>query len=246
MRFVDAFADSLAYVSLLLRDPDQTGADFETVRTDLESLLAQARDHVLSQNQEYFDTARFAVCAWIDEQILGSSWPGREEWIMLPLQKRLYGTVRAGEEFFFRLEELLGPRDTAETQSVAAVSEPDDISSLLFPDPDSARSQVVEVYAACLALGFTGRYFQDTARQELEAIKNRCLHSLSGADPTRTLGQLFPGAYAPSAEKHRRWHGILSPGLAALTAVPLITLAVMYLLYDSMLADMMHRLMSAY
>ncbi|MFP4257873.1 MAG: DotU family type IV/VI secretion system protein, partial [Desulfovermiculus sp.] len=112
MRFVDAFADSLAYVSLLLRDPDQTGADFETVRTDLESLLAQARNLVLSQNQEYFDTARFAVCAWIDEQILGSSWPGREEWIMLPLQKRLYGTVRAGEEFFFRLEELLGPRDT--------------------------------------------------------------------------------------------------------------------------------------
>ena len=47
--------------------------------------------------------ARYALVAFIDEQILKSSWPGRVEWMNQPLQLQLYREVTAGENFFARM-----------------------------------------------------------------------------------------------------------------------------------------------
>ncbi|MFO7876230.1 MAG: DotU family type IV/VI secretion system protein [Desulfovermiculus sp.] len=245
MRIVDAFADSFAYVSLLLREPDREGADFETVRTDLDAILAQAADQVPGLDQAHFDAARFAVCAWIDEQLLSSAWPGRNQWVSTPLQKRIYGTVRAGEEFFLRLDQLLTASAAAETNA----SDETGVEDILDPmshSVDSALHQVVEVYAACLALGFTGRYYQDAKQRELQKIKMRCLQAISDSDAPLAAERLFPRAYALSTRRRSKWQGILSPGMAALIAGPIVTLAGIYLLYDSMLADMLHNLLSAY
>ena len=46
--------------------------------------------------------ARYALTAFMDEQILKSNWPGRAEWMNQPLQLQLYREFTAGENFFKR------------------------------------------------------------------------------------------------------------------------------------------------
>jgi type IV/VI secretion system ImpK/VasF family protein len=75
--------------------------------------------------------ARYALAAFIDERVLGSSWPGREEWMRQPLQLSWYGENAAGENFFKRLRVLLSAPE---------------------------RLPAVQVYGLCLALGFRGVY----------------------------------------------------------------------------------------
>ena len=95
--------------------------------------------------------ARYALTAFMDEQILKSNWPGRAEWMNQPLQMQLYREYTAGENFFKRMTALM----QRGTPSVA-----------------------LEVYYLCLTLGFRGAYgisgdahglsaFVDAARQHV-------------------------------------------------------------------------------
>lgn len=95
--------------------------------------------------------ARYALVAFIDEQVLKSSWFGRGEWMSQPLQLMLYREYTAGENFFVRLRSLLQA---------------------------GSRPFALEIYYLCLALGFRGAYgvsgevsaisgFVDAARREL-------------------------------------------------------------------------------
>lgn len=76
--------------------------------------------------------AKFAFCAAIDESVLASSFPIREEWERRPLQLVLFGEQLAGENFFRYLEDCRaqGP----------------------------VRLQSLEVFHMCLLLGFQGKY----------------------------------------------------------------------------------------
>jgi type IV/VI secretion system ImpK/VasF family protein len=95
--------------------------------------------------------ARYALVAFIDEQILKSNWPGRAEWMGHPLQLLLYGEYTAGENVFNRIRVLL---------------------------QQGGPSPALEVYYLCLALGFRGAFgvsgdsrtlasFHDAARQRV-------------------------------------------------------------------------------
>ena len=75
--------------------------------------------------------ARYALVAFVDEQIMRSDWSGRAEWMARPLQLELYRENTAGENFFVRLRALLRAGD---------------------------RPIAVEVYYLCLVLGFMGAY----------------------------------------------------------------------------------------
>jgi len=95
--------------------------------------------------------ARYALVAFIDEQILKSSWSGRGEWMNQPLQLGLYRENNAGENFFARMRALLN---------------------------QGGRQVALQVYYLCLALGFRGAYgmtnnapalasFTDAAQREV-------------------------------------------------------------------------------
>ncbi len=95
--------------------------------------------------------ARYALVAFIDEQVLKSNWPGRNEWMGHPLQLDLYNEYTAGENFFNRLRVLL---------------------------QQGGASPALEVYYLCLVLGFRGAFgaggdpralssFSDNARQRV-------------------------------------------------------------------------------
>lgn len=53
---------------------------------------------------ESYLEARFAVLAWVDEVVLNSPWPHREQWPHLMLTH--HRTLNAGKQFFDRLEQL--------------------------------------------------------------------------------------------------------------------------------------------
>jgi len=75
--------------------------------------------------------ARYALVAFIDEQVTRSDWQGKPEWMSNPLQLELYRENTAGENFFLRLRSLLRGGN---------------------------RPVAVEIYYLCLTLGFSGAY----------------------------------------------------------------------------------------
>lgn len=102
--------------------------------------------------------ARYALVAFIDEQVMRSSWSGRGEWMNRPLQLEMFRESTAGENFFVRLHALL----------------------------QSSRPHVaVEVYYLCLLLGFRGAYAGDKRLDEFRAAARARLRR--SAPDTRRL-----------------------------------------------------------
>jgi type VI secretion system protein ImpK len=115
----------------------------------LDRMVATARSAGISDTE--ISEARYAMVAFMDEQILKSEWAGRTEWMQEPLQLQLYREYTAGENFFVRMRTLLSAGN---------------------------RTFALEVYYLCLALGFRGASgahgegsspssFTDTARSVL-------------------------------------------------------------------------------
>ena len=74
---------------------------------------------------------RYAVVAFIDEQILKSSWEGKQDWMLEPLQLVYFHETTAGEGFFARLADL---------------------------ENHPERTHVLLAYYLCMVLGFQGMY----------------------------------------------------------------------------------------
>ena len=77
----------------------------QRILTALDAMVGKGRE--LGVPDIELVEARYALVAFIDEQILKSNWPGRAEWMGQPLQLQLYGEYTAGENFFNRLRMLL-------------------------------------------------------------------------------------------------------------------------------------------
>ncbi|UXY14575.1 type IVB secretion system protein IcmH/DotU [Chitiniphilus purpureus] len=121
------------YLLFLLRDgnPPNSSTEFNR-RVDL--FLQQYDKNARNFNKpgDAIEHAKYAFCALMDEIILSSDFPIREEWERMPLQLRLFGEHLAGEGFFDRLE-------------------------MLRMDPGK-HIEPLEVYYTVLLLGFQGRY----------------------------------------------------------------------------------------
>jgi type VI secretion system protein ImpK len=115
--------------------------------------------------------AKYALVAFIDEQLLRSNWVGATDWMARPLQLIYFNENTAGEGFFARLGALLHQPN---------------------------RVHVVQIYYYCMALGFEGQYAV-TGTQGLAAILQQARQAIAtqypAADaisphgvPSRSLG----------------------------------------------------------
>jgi len=77
-------------------------------------------------------TAKYGLSALLDEVVLNSEWPGREQWADEPLQLRFFNNSVAGWGFFEKLEAIRGQ--------------------------DRPNADLLELYHLCLVLGFKGKY----------------------------------------------------------------------------------------
>lgn len=128
---------------------------------------------------EVYRRAQYAMAALADEVFLHLDWPGREAWRKNLLESRLFGSHRAGEELFERMEELLRDRD-------------------------NVYGELARVYLTVLALGFQGKYRgHPEAERELESYRRRLFRFIFGRDPRAVRGdeRLMPEAYAATLDE---------------------------------------------
>jgi type VI secretion system protein ImpK len=215
MRLSDCFAELIAYTLYFQKSVENRQPPYEQVKADVLRSLAKSEDCVKKGlfPEDQYDMARFAVCAWVDEAILNSTWQEKEAWKREQLQRMYYHTTEAGEEFFDRLNTV-----------------------------DFYQKDVREVYYLCLAMGFVGRYIRKGDEFLLDQLKSNNLKILLGSSvglPSLKRGDLFPDAYptesAPAVPQKRRWHvtGLL---IAACLAGPVLLYGALYLVYRFILA----------
>lgn len=227
MALIDDFLPALAFAAMLGSEGNLAQTPYDVARADMDRLLLQAMDAARRENPAQADQALFAVCAFADEVVLASPWPGRSEWMRNKLQQVHFNTVNAGEEFYQRLATLCGtpPREQLD------MSVFDNLEQKQDPD----RREVLEVYVTCLTLGFTGKFYGNAGRETLDALTRSNLQLLQGADPTR-VERIFPEAYAKSTRLGKRpW---LSPGLRLVFqfTLPVILAITIYATYASLLS----------
>ncbi len=209
MPLSDFFMPVIAYMLYFLKTVERQQPVYDQVKADISRLLAQAEEAVRKGlvSPEDFEAGRFAVCAWIDEAILNSNWPQKQQWQREQLQRLYYQTTEAGEEFFERLN-VLGLH----------------------------QREVREVYYLCLALGFMGRFHQPGDEVLLEQLKNSNLKILTGSSlglPTVEEKQLFPESYpgetiGPSAATKKSSFPLLTVvGILA----PIVLFGALYFIY---------------
>jgi type VI secretion system protein ImpK len=209
MHLSDCFMEVFAYVTYFLRSVEAIQPGFEQVKGDVRQLLKESEGFMgrggLSRDD--YDSARFAVCAWVDEAILRSPWQEKGFWLKDQLQRVYYNTTDAGEEFFERLTAL-----------------------------GFHQREAREVYYLCLALGFTGRYCHPGDEYQLEQIRTSNLKLLLGSSvglPSLERADLFPEAYpitsADPAVRRRRFRFNLVTAFCL--AAPVLLFAVLYLVY---------------
>jgi len=176
----------LGYLQLFAEAPENRRPDLPTLRSHLLSLLdAFPRSPEASAcPPEEVEEARFALVAFADETVQRSSWAWAEDWKKDPLQRQLFQTNRAGNEFFDHLNSLR-------------------------PDQNDAR----EVYYLCLALGFEGQFAgRESERRALIQQEYERLRVAGHALQAASESHLVPAAYdlAIRLPEQREW-GVLPP-----------------------------------
>jgi type VI secretion system protein ImpK len=171
MRLADCFTDMISYTLLLLKKKQGESIPFDQAVTHMDRLINDSESlfEKVGASREDYDLARFAVFAWIDENIMRSTWEGRRHWQGHQLQRRFFQTADAGELFFQKLN-MIGPH----------------------------QNPVREVYYICLALGFTGQYHRQGDEMLLDQLRISNLKLLTGSSmdlPEVDRITLFPKAY---------------------------------------------------
>jgi type VI secretion system protein ImpK len=209
MHLTDCFMELVAYVVYFQKTINTKQPPYEEVRADIIRLLTQS-DVCLKKGlftQDDYNQARFAICAWTDEAILGSAWNGKTQWQREMLQRTYFNTSDAGEEFFERLNSL-----------------------------GIHQREVREVYYLCLALGFTGRYCNEGDEYLLEQLKASNLKLLTGSSlgiPSLERAELFPEAFpveiaGPDINKTKSVFSVLT---IAGVAGPVLLFGILLLIY---------------
>jgi type VI secretion system protein ImpK len=216
MRLSDCFMEMIAYTGYVVRPQGGGPLSYESVRANMQRLIGQSEAGLEKGgfSREDYDSARFAVFAWIDETILSSDWQGRSQWQREQLQRQYFHTADAGELFFERLN-ALGPH----------------------------QRDVREIYYLCLALGFSGQYCNPGDEFLLEQLRTSNLKYLTGSSvgiPALEKEELFPEAYAQGTVFEVNAAGKtggLSMFTVACAAAPVVLSALLFLIYKFILGN---------
>lgn len=215
MRLSDCFSDVIAYVSYVLTSRDVEQVDYDQFRQKVQALMAESEQDAAKGAfaPDHYDVARFAICAWIDETILSSSWSARLKWQKEQLQRQYYHTTDAGIEFYERLNGL-----------------------------GLHQSEVREIYYMCLAMGFRGRYCNDQDNLLINQMKDANLKILLGSSvglPNLERMEFFPEAYPANSESlnDRNKKGFLTGGSLFFVIAPVALLVILFVVYHFILGN---------
>lgn len=145
----------------------------QRILTALDTMVGRGRARGYPDSE--LAEARYALVAFLDEQINKSNWPGRNEWMGQPLQLELYREYTAGENFFKRMRVLV---------------------------QQGQFSPALEVYYLCMLLGFRGAYGASGDTRTLSGFSDGARQRLTQAWPQ--TAKLAPRAEPPDRLASRR------------------------------------------
>lgn len=121
-------------LDMVLRLKAGVVAPSQELRPAISRLLneVEQRGATLRYSDRQVKALKFALAAFVDETMMSTNFPLREEWEKFPLQLEYFGEHLAGVKFFDTLEEMLKNIES--------------------------EADVVEVYYICMLLGFKGKY----------------------------------------------------------------------------------------
>lgn len=127
----DIFSDVFTLI-LYLRETEDFG-DPRSLHDRIDNLFKSAETKAKDLNilEEDFQNAKYAISALVDETVLYSKWPRRNEWLKNPLVIEYFNDAFAGEVFFDRIEKLRS---------------------------DPSKRDVLEVFYMCMMFGFEGKF----------------------------------------------------------------------------------------
>lgn len=168
---------ALLYQGLLtgivrIRSGRQPIANAEMFRRRTKEALIEVTREAMKRNYaaEHTIETDFAIVALLDEVILSSHDPSRDQWVVRPLQEELFGVSTAGEVFFARVQKLLNRPDSVEL------------------------ADMLEVFYLCILLGFEGQFVGQN-KTELHLLSDRIrqrIDGIRGSDP-----RFSPSAWLP-------------------------------------------------
>jgi len=216
MRLSDTFMELMSFTAHLMRRIERgESATYADVSSLYDVLYQRAREQGQTggYSDEDISEAWFAVCAWIDEMLLCSEWPEKDQWEGRQLQRIHFQTVNGGEEFFSRLQDL--PLE---------------------------KGQVREVYLYCLAMGFKGRFFSPEDEMKLARIKEDQMLMIRDPEEINDAPTLFSEAYNLSEvpEKRMKWRFGLSWVHLLIIAVSVLLLGALFSTYRYILDDLVN------
>ncbi|MEM9556804.1 MAG: DotU family type IV/VI secretion system protein [Acidobacteriota bacterium] len=141
-------------------------------------LRALERQATVSSRHDAFDggiltETRYVMAALADEVFLHLPWPGARRWNDHLLEAELFGSHRAGEQIFERIDELLATED-------------------------ASQIPLAHVYLSALAVGFQGRYRgRPDGTDQLASYRRRLHRMLAQREPPilEGDGRLVPQCY---------------------------------------------------
>ncbi|WP_027722027.1 DotU family type IV/VI secretion system protein [Maridesulfovibrio zosterae] len=240
MHLSDCFMEVFTYVRLLVDSPEMADAEYAVVREDMNRLIERMDDKFDESpfSTEKFEQARFAVFAWVDETVLCSSWSGTRQWLAKPLQREYYGTTNAGEQFFERLRMLLGENIDPVDESLFSDFEGDGVNNAKDSSSGSAGvNDVIEVYALCLSLGYTGMYFSDQDSERLAKLRTDCVARIMGRQQNGEELSAFPLSYGSGTKAARKsgYRRILDPVSLIFFILPVLVVTGIFFAYRGLL-----------
>lgn len=236
MALIDDFLPAMAFAALLASETNLAETSCEVARKDMDRLLDQALARTRPKNPAQADNALFAVCAFADEAILASSWPGRFEWMRRKLQQERFNTANAGEEFYERLASLSsdlpqGRLDMSIFENMANI-------------PEEDQREALEVYAACLTLGFRGKHHDQQGMARVEELARNNIKRLH-ADRPVIRDKVFPEMYANGSLTRKKRGFLPAVALFVLFSAPAIIAAGIYATYAGMLSTFVNNWLKA-
>jgi len=181
------------------------------LRDRLEAQARELRDSGSDRLSRAHRLARYVMAALTDELlILDVGWEGKEVWLNFLLEQKLFGTSKAGRDFFLHAERLVESRSR-----------------------DALYADLAGVFLIALQLGFQGRHRGTHGIEALQQMRLRLLHFIAACRPPQASveSHAFPQAYIRPlqvAEQSRlapmgRWYRL---GAMALGGYLLISTAV--------------------
>ena len=128
---------------------------------------------------QIYRRAQYAMTALADEIFINLQWVGRDAWREHLLEAKLFGSHRAGEELFERIDALLREHDTL-------------------------YGELARIYLMVLALGFQGKFRgRADAHDEIELYRRRLFRFIYQRDPQVAYGgeRMIPQAYAATLDE---------------------------------------------